>query len=242
MLQGYIDDSGDDGASRHFSLAGYIAEAEVWAAFSADWEKELRRQPAIEYFKMSEAANPDHSGQFFGWAPEMCKCKLLDLLAVIKKYDLDGLSCSLDWESYNSIVKPIANLGTHPYMFLFWGILDSVVLYNKNLDISEKIDMYFDDQGKVGQFALESYGLVKAFAAPEVANLLGRTPVGVDDKQVLPVQAADMLVGNVRMERGGKTEFQWLYDELNATVYLHKRMTAETMQIIVANLNRPKRP
>jgi hypothetical protein len=64
-LQVFIDDSGKDDPPV-FVLAGFIAEAAQWAAFSDAWDAELKQSPAIEHFKMKDA----HSlrGQFSRWS------------------------------------------------------------------------------------------------------------------------------------------------------------------------------
>jgi hypothetical protein len=57
MLQGYVDDSGSDGQQPPYVLAGFLMPVEKWAQFADDWKFQLDRQPAIEYFKMSEACS-----------------------------------------------------------------------------------------------------------------------------------------------------------------------------------------
>lgn len=57
-LQGFIDDSGeqDDPSGPVIVLAGFIATAERWAAFSDNRQAALDAKPPIAYFKMVEAA------------------------------------------------------------------------------------------------------------------------------------------------------------------------------------------
>jgi hypothetical protein len=58
ILQAFIDDSYT--AKGTFVLGGYIANAEAWARFSAEWEaalpKALRKADGRYYFKMSDMA------------------------------------------------------------------------------------------------------------------------------------------------------------------------------------------
>jgi hypothetical protein len=77
-IQVYIDDSGNDGRSRHFILAGLMSQAEHWALFSDEWKTSktcLNQTPAIRRFKMTDAAGL--SGQFFGCTAEVRDDKLL---------------------------------------------------------------------------------------------------------------------------------------------------------------------
>jgi hypothetical protein len=56
MLQAYIDDSGNDGKSPVFVLAGYVSTTEKWETFSDEWDAVLR--PAngkqLDVLKMSD--------------------------------------------------------------------------------------------------------------------------------------------------------------------------------------------
>src|SRR5947209_6090015 len=56
-IQAYIDDSGGIGHADAFVLAGFIADAQAWLAFSEEWQACLATSPAISRFKMREAAN-----------------------------------------------------------------------------------------------------------------------------------------------------------------------------------------
>ena len=62
-LKAYIDDSGI-GDQPVYCLAGWIASAEKWSAFTKDWEAVLRMRPSIRFFKANEAKNGD--GEFNG--------------------------------------------------------------------------------------------------------------------------------------------------------------------------------
>jgi hypothetical protein len=51
----YIDDSSSSEDDQILMLAGYAQTAQVWAAFSDDWDKVLKEKPAIRYCHMTEA-------------------------------------------------------------------------------------------------------------------------------------------------------------------------------------------
>jgi hypothetical protein len=53
MLQAHIDDSGWDGVSPVFVLAGYVAKKEQWDSFSDQWRATLDLDPLLRpSFKM----------------------------------------------------------------------------------------------------------------------------------------------------------------------------------------------
>jgi len=211
MLQGYVDDSGSDEQSNAFVLAGFMMNATQWAAFSDDWDAQLRRTPNIDYFKMSEAIS--RNGEFLGWPREFILCKVKDLLSVIEDHRPVGIGSYLFWPEFAKYMHPYSEL--KPYALLFGAIFESIEKHQIVEGIfPEAIDVDFDDQGSAGQFALQVYPRFKQVSRPETQRMLGRMPLMLDDKKVLPLQAADMLAWNIRRKLDGEAEWRWLYDRL----------------------------
>src|ERR1700730_4068983 len=89
VLQFCIDDSGTD-QPPVFVLAGYLARVNNWPYFSDDWDKALRKAPAIDYLKASEAFHrTDPKSQFYGWTLDATINKLKTFLPIIRKYRLE---------------------------------------------------------------------------------------------------------------------------------------------------------
>lgn len=205
MLQAFVDDSASDVGDKRLFLAAYINGADQWTAFSDAWDRKLRESPAIEYFKMSEA----HSGrgQFDGWAEPERDRKVLGLAQVIRDHRPWSVHCSVSREQYGRIVAPVAPLGLkNAYFACFWDVMQVTAQYHLALEIEgvPPVDFVFDEQGGLGLDAVTWYEWLKAGQVPEVRSLLGATPVFHDDKQVVPLQAADMLAWHLRRwhERG----------------------------------------
>jgi Protein of unknown function (DUF3800) len=224
MLQGFVDDSGSDGSRAPYILAGFILPAEDWTTFSDDWEAELAREPRIQYFKMAEASQKE--GQFEGMPDEFVRCKINDLLAVIERYKPDGIYSALSWMEYREILKPSMPKGfiDNPYQLLFPAIFDAILFYQKRKGIfPETVDVDFDEQGSAGWFATLCFPFLKEYSDPDTQKMLGRTPTMLDDKTVMPLQAADMLAWNIRREFDSEDKdkkWHWLYERLNAHVWL----------------------
>jgi hypothetical protein len=237
VLQGYVDDSGSDGQHAPFILAAYILPAEKWAYFSDDWREELNREPRIEYFKMREAAWRDK--QFAGIPEEFVKGKINGLLKVIATHGPDGVYTQLDWRDYRDILEPEMPDGPmkHPYQTLFPGIFDAIMFYERRKGVfPEVIDLDFDEQGSLGDFARLCYPFMKAKCSADVQSMLGRTPTMLDDKKVMPLQAADLLAWNLRREfdpDDAEKKWHWLYEELNKRVWLVSRFEPPSLEAAV---------
>jgi hypothetical protein len=223
MLQGYADDSGSDGSRPPFVLAGFVDKTEKWESFSDDWKQQLDRKPKIDYFKMAEAASGH--GQFEGWDEEFIRCKIIDLLSVLEWHQPDGIYSWIKWDDYRHLVEPhVHGLLRDPYQVLFPAIFDVLINFQRRKGIfPETTDMDFDEQGEAGEFARQIYPKMKARIPAEYASVFGRTPLMLDDKKYLPLQAADMLAWNMRREldqNDAQKNWHWLYERIEKLVRL----------------------
>lgn len=89
-VRAYIDDTGG-GVGPVFVLAGYIATAEQWTAFSNEWQALLDMKPRLERFKMSEAAN---------WSDQQWNERLPLFYRAIENYAAAGLSISIPYDEF----------------------------------------------------------------------------------------------------------------------------------------------
>ncbi len=184
---------------------------------------------------MAEAAS--RIGQFAGMPEEFVLCKINELLEVIKKYDPDGVFVFLDWSEYRKILehRVVPESLQNPYHLLFPGIFDVIRISQTHKGIfPEPIDVDFDEQGSAGAFAQLRYPAMKANCDPEVRKMLGRVPIMLDDKKVMPLQAADMLAWNIRREHDMDDDglaWHWLFEALDKHIYMGAIMTEETLSV-----------
>jgi Protein of unknown function (DUF3800) len=197
MLQAFIDDSTSNTGDKAFFLAGYINTVEMWEAFANVWDFALKQSPSIEYLKMSEAESL--RGQFRGWSREERDAKIIKLAQVINLSRPHFVFCSVNGDEYIKIITPVApqNL-KNPYFMAFWGIIDSAARYLQNAGDILPVEFIFDDQGSMGDDAALFYQEMKKNLAPDLRAVLGNTPIFRDEKNLLPLQAADMLAWHVR--------------------------------------------
>ena len=197
MLQAFIDDS-RSAEPPAFVLAGFIAPADKWAAFSDEWQQFLDMPPVIKYFKMSEAMS--FSGEFAHWTEDRRNERLRLMHRVIEDHVSAGIMCIIRPDEYanvfkNSVVpKKIHN----PYYFLFFGLITALVANQHRIGLQGKIDFIFDEQ-MMEKSTIDDLWTSFKLLAEVPKDLLGDPPIFRNDQTMLPLQAADMCAWVARM-------------------------------------------
>lgn len=199
MLQAYIDDSQGKSGGRPLVLAAYVHSAEEWIAFSDAWDAALREDPAIGYFKMVEAQNL--RGEFKGWSHGKRTKKLLRLAEVIGEFGPLSLDCRLSVSSHKTLLKPHAPYGlASPYYPLVFALVCGVARACYAYGAHVPIDFIFDKQDNVSKQVLLFWDYTIDQQPKEWAKLINPSPIFRDDKEILPLQAADMLAWHTRRD------------------------------------------
>jgi hypothetical protein len=224
FLQAFVDDSASDTGDRRLFLAGYIANAETWAAFSNDWQETLEASPRIQFLHMVEAQNL--RDQFAGWSAPARDAKLMALAQIIRKYRLLHVWASVSRTEYTRLVGNIAPYPLKsPYFGCFMAVMSTLARYlemHKRNDVPP-VDFIFDDHSAVSGWAGLWFNWIREDMKHEWKKYLGATPVFKDDKALVALQAADMLAWTLRREheRGGTEELPLL------SVILHQGVGTE---------------
>ena len=198
ILQGHMDDSGSEPSSPFFVLAGYVLPAESWAAFSDEWDRELKKPTPkpIAYLHMKELGKDEiDKGQFAGWKIDEIEEKLFGLAKVLKIRQPISLAAHTKWSEYIKF-KDRSSRATfiqNPYKALFHEIIRIMYAWGEQRSNPQSVDFIFDEQGDIGTEAVSWYLDVKAAFPPYARPFFGSTPIFKDDLLVLPLQAADML-------------------------------------------------
>lgn len=207
LLQGYFDDSGSHPSGGWYVLGGFLSTAGNWKRFSDAWDEALRKDPAIEYFKMSDARN--FEGQFSGWPSALRDQKVFELAEVAEKYAVARISAVVLQQDFNQYIKGVSPWREldDPYFMLFYQIIVLTAQFIEkleqrnypDLDFSEaEIDFIFDEQGIIGLNALGWWDVLKQALDPKLARFLGPSPIFRSDRKVLPLQAADLYAWHAR--------------------------------------------
>jgi hypothetical protein len=251
-IQAYIDDSGVSGTDAVFVLAGFIGNAEKWAAFSEAWSQHLKQGPSIRYLKMNEAAKL--RGEFRSWEPEERDRKLAGCVQIIKQFRPDkGIYFINDLIAWKQIVhKMKVKTLADPHFHGFNAIISGVC--NEALDsgIDEEVEIIFDQHVIFGPRVSFWYPALKEMIeltnserVERVKKILPPVPMFRDDRQFVPLQAADILAWLLRttfrdripgLETAWRyptpTGFEWLAEELlpsippsqYSTIWGHERI------------------
>lgn len=183
VLQAYIDDSMEAGEVLVF--AGYIASYEKWLAFTNEWQERLDMRPHWTALKMSEvaASGSPERWERAGW-----------FYRVIEDHVQAFVVVALEIEPLRRVRRELGlpEVFENPYAVIYRMIIDAVAQFQDKLGISEPVDFIFDKHGQAKQ-VLMGYDIMMEHSDLELRSRLGKMPRFEDDKEFLPLQAADLL-------------------------------------------------
>ena len=175
----------------------------MWEEFSVVWDAELRTAPGIRHFKHHEAGS--FEGEFGAWDKSARDAKMEALAKVIAKHDLIGFIGSVSIAGVaalfetsilprKTLLKTVKFVDFYHYASqgLIASVLGHQIVIAKNE--TDRVDFVFDDGVSFLEDCISNYPkLVKALPAP--AQAIAGTVVSKNDKNVVALQAADMLAG-----------------------------------------------
>ena len=213
-IRAFVDDSGGKGQPGYLVLMGLVDTAERWADFSDEWQRRLQASPPIRYFKFSEARS--RLGEFAYWREEAVTEKLESLKSLLEMRPPRAVCCAVDTHAFEEefrlllpmIRRPKPNLFTQPYLFAAMYIFDAI--YKEAAAHGERIELVFDEHDKFKQEAKRQY---RVFSKGRHGVVQGGHAVGAvvsDDKDFMPLQAADLSAAVFR-------------NSLNNTIGIHPK-------------------
>lgn len=203
-FQAFIDESE---SQDEFVLGGHIATAEKWALLSKEWEELLPFASMDKHgkrrFKMSEMALTEE-----GMERAQAFHRLIEnhvILSVSTRVNLADFKRAHEHVVsslyYSMKVIPDFKMWKNPYFFAFRLLLDGFhnerEKFKKHLPLDQKIDFIFDERAEKRPIldAWEEYLEKRDEGRRE---LYGATPRFEDDRDFLPLQAADLWAWWVR--------------------------------------------
>jgi len=201
MMQAFIDDSGK-GSDPVMVLAGYIAPAENWERFSAEWHDALTRMdPPIAYFKMSEAMA--YKEQFEGWSTWRRDLRIARLYRLIEEHVTAAVWTIIPTDAFHRTFAPVAKshlVWRNPYYFLLFNLISEINKDRGRFGITDGIYWTFDSQMQEMTRIAEAWDFWRndPEAPSEILEIMGDPPAFRDSTKVLPLQAADCMAWWVR--------------------------------------------
>lgn len=200
VYQAYVDDSrkGDT-----LVLGGYLSTAERWARFSSEWEQLVEAFGTLgadgrKHFKMSEM---NQNAERLERVPIFAK--------IAEQYALLALSGSIDCaalrRAQNRISIPGYNFKwgvlENPFVILFASFMKSFHNYKEDiadiLPVDSPVDFIFDEQ-REKRIIRDGWNQFKNANPSEFISRFGSEPRFENDKDFLPIQAADLWAWHVR--------------------------------------------
>jgi hypothetical protein len=181
--------------------------------FSDSWQAELTKRPAIAYFKHHEAKG--HTGQFEGWASRDCDEKILSLARIIADSDvIYGFITGVQQAAVDDVLNKFAVSAktfrsvfhvSRPYDWCFHSALKLVFQYQDILQDTDPVDFVFDEGDSAFEDRAKIYTELRDDwpYPPKIKAIAGTVTTG-DDKLLPPLQAADLLAGQVTMKLRGQ--------------------------------------
>ena len=201
VLQAFIDDSAAPNGT--FVLGGYVASAEAWTNFTKEWEEILhfgvRGKDGTHHFHMTEMAR----------LPERMK-RVLFFYRVIEANVLCAISCQINIPDIQRAIArisiPDANVAferfDNPYLFTYRCLMDNWNFHRNKLlkdviSLDDKVEFIFDNRAEK-KFIYAGWDDFVENRPNEYRPFYGSHPRFEDDKEFLPLQAADFWAWWVR--------------------------------------------
>jgi hypothetical protein len=252
ILRSYLDDSGMNQVPISV-LAGWIAPAASWTAFTDEWRQALEMKPRLQYFKMSECMG--FGGQFSGWSRESRDLRLRYLVRLIEAHKLLGIGSVIPTADYRELFQNSPRRAFDvPYFLMFFGLMAGVAtsfadIQNAVSVKADRVDFFFYDQPDQMDKVISAWAHFKE-AAPESARpLLGDPPRFRSDETTLPLQAADLYAWHLRSQyaadfKGEIYESPWgsSGDAINTVSFFWKKRDLEGVREALDNAIRLGRP
>jgi len=197
VLQVFIDESGRGQEGEPvFVLAGYAARVQAWEGFADEWQKTLNRSPKIEYLKGKEAIGL--YGQFKGWTEKARNRRVLEFVAIVNKYAKFAVTLAVHKPEFNRILKQnsgaLKKLYVPAVATITLGVLASVF----KQPTFEKLEFIYDEGMLHGKVFEDAYQAMMRELPIEAIRRIGKKSRMENDKEFLPLQAADLLAWHFR--------------------------------------------
>jgi len=195
------------------ALAGVFGEAQIFAQLSDAWLEELNNDHSggsVNFFKADHARGL--TGEFYLWPEENRDQKVEALTRLLSRDGLVEIIAAVNLEAFKRVSErwPKRN-GKHglnlPYLLCFWSVLSSVAKEAAERGSNEPTEVVFDNFDKYRLLIRQMYPSIYEKLGP-LHRTLPLEPRFEDDRQVAPLQAADLLASEARLAGNTRDFFE----------------------------------
>ncbi|MGQ0650000.1 MAG: DUF3800 domain-containing protein [Gemmatimonadaceae bacterium] len=221
-FQAIADDSGCKGQGPLIVMAGMLGAAEWWADFSDHWDACLHEKPTLQYFKFYDAVH--RTGPFAGFSEKSRDNKLIDLARVLDMHPFFALHMTMDLAEHDRALE-LAHPAPQPrrrkkrfaseriernsYHHVYSAFVQSACVHLWRQGQREPFEFIADDYPKLSAKLQEWFPVIRAAVPEPFRSIMPLHPITKDDKDFLPLQAADFVAGLQRNANMGAS-FRWL--------------------------------
>jgi hypothetical protein len=187
-LQGYFDDSGTHDDSKVAVVGGYVSTEEQWSLFDVEWQKALD-EFGIEHFHTTDFANK--APPYDEWKDDLRYRRFAQLGGIVNTHAIASVACAIPVESFNRCMSPKAKdyVGGPYGLAAFCVFGETSTMFD---DWPSSKVAYILEAGTAG-FHQVSKIFSETMRRPADREMLKLHSITVADKDVLPLQAADMV-------------------------------------------------
>ena len=192
FLQSYWDDS-CIGQSPLYCLAGIVGPAGYWERFSSAWQNVLNMEPAVSFWKTSAAVGG--YGEFGDWGRDELRKRVGLLMQLLNDPNLAKFAVTCRHDAYMKV-----HGNNKAYTLLFPLAITETADIMAGFGYSEPVDWIFDDQPEHMREVADVWQWFYDSAPDTYRKTLKNAPIFRDEKEYLPIQAADLFAWVIRRE------------------------------------------
>jgi hypothetical protein len=170
--------------------------------------------------------------------------KVKALSTVIRDCNPIAVETRMNWKDYQNLMKgKVDPRLDNPYAVLFFKILAMIshiqIESNKLADFGfQSVEFVFDNQGAAGAQCITWYYQLRERLEEPHRTVITNTPQFKNDRDVNPLQAADMLAWHIRRDHHFPNEDRsFVWERINSEGVFQYEVSAEELAGIVRSFN-----
>ncbi|NKM59279.1 DUF3800 domain-containing protein [Rhizobium anhuiense] len=197
--QAYFDESGSSD-SEVYCIAGWIATSEVWKEVSIQWQAMLDEHPRLRFWHTKEAISL--RGEFRDkqvWNRANRDARLAKALEIAMSNDIMGYASVIFAKDYKEVFGHLdKKFGWHFYRILAGTLISDLGKYLIEKDPAHPCEVTFDENQTHFSAMTSGWRELVNSAPIEFRHLLPSEIKFADDRDVIPLQIADLLAWDLR--------------------------------------------